>query len=305
MSESEHRLQKSIRTSVHGTFHVVATNCTFGTICQTCVRALPDKVRNYVKVSTFRDWGDVVWKDIGRTHAGRTLIVCRLADIPENVKVFATTRNDRRNLVFVEDMPVESIPSRVPRLNVKDSRRLHIARERNLDAISAIIKRAISGLAVGTDRNRIVDTWVEGANLVVLSPFFQRLFVPVIKLDRFLGNQLEQIEAIEIDEDGSYLYWPHADVHLGWEQLQGIVDPTTLIVAQRRSEKFNLNYGAAIRAVRKEHGLKQTDIQGIVDRHLRRIERGQIAATSSTLKALAESHKMSLDDYLGELAKRS
>jgi hypothetical protein len=213
--------------------------------------------------------------------------------------------NERRHLVFVEDMPVEAISSRVPRLNVRDSRRLHIARERNPGAISAIIKRAISGLAASQDRSRIVDAWVEGANLVVLSPSFQRLHVPVTELVRYLGSKIELIKSFEIDEDGSYLYWPHADVHLGWEQIQGIVDPTTLVAARRKSEAFNLKYGAAIRGLREDHGLKQSDIKGIVDRHLRRIEHGQIAATSSTLKALAESHGVTLVDYLAELARRS
>ena len=305
MTESQKLHRKSVRTSAHGKFDVVATNFPYGTICQTYVRALPVTVRDHVRVSTFRDWSDVVWKNIGRTRTGTTLIVSRLADIPENVKVFATAGNERRNLVFVEDMPVESISSRVLRLNVRDSHRLHIARERNLDAISAIIKRAISGLAVSKDRNRIVDAWIEGAKLVVLSPTFQRLYIPVKELERYLGNEIGRIKSIEIDEDGSYLYWSHADVHLGWEQLQGIVDPTTLVAAQRKSEQFNLKYGAAIRAVREERGLKQSDIKGIVDRHLRRIEHGQMAATSSTLKALAESHGMSLAEYLEELANRS
>ena len=181
---------------------------------------------------------------------------------------------------------------------------MHITRERNPDAISAIIKRAISGIAVNQDRSRIVDAWVEGANLVVLSPSFQRLNIPAVELAQYLGNQVECIKTFEIDEDGSYLYWPHADVHLGWEQFQGIVNPTSLVAAQQKSAAFNLEYGAAIRGLRVVRGLKQSDIKGIADRHLRRIEHGQMAATSSVLKALADAHGMSLADYLAELAER-
>ncbi|MGO8751007.1 MAG: helix-turn-helix domain-containing protein [Thermoguttaceae bacterium] len=232
------------------------------------------------------------------------MLVCRLADIPEDDEAPGTGGKQGRHLIFVEDMPVEAIPSRVPRLNVRDSRRLHIARERNPGAISAIIKRVIRGIVVRRDRSRIVDAWVEGSNLVVLSASFQRLYIPAAELARYLGSRIASMNAFEIDEDGSYLYWPHADVHLGWEQLQGIVDPTTLVVAQRKSAAFNVRYGATIRGLREAHGLTQFDIKGITDRHLRRIEHGQIAATNSVLEALANAHKMSLADYLAELAKR-
>ncbi len=89
-----------------------------------------------------------------------------------------------------------------------------------------------------------------------------------------------------------------------WEQLRGIIDPTTLVAAQRRSREFNVRYGAAIRCLREEHGHTQADIKGIADRHLRRVEHGQTAVTSSVLKALAAAHHMSLSDYLAELAER-
>ncbi|MGA2617179.1 MAG: DUF2442 domain-containing protein [Thermoguttaceae bacterium] len=301
-------LQRSRGTSgaasAQDTFYIVATNPPYGTICRDCVRELPGAVRNHVRVSTFDGWRHIECSVARLEQSGSALLVSRLADIPEDAKALAAGGPQRRHLVFVEDMPVEAIPSRVSRLNVRDSRRLHIVMERNLPAISAIIKRAISGMAIIQDPSRIVDAWVEGANLVVLSPSFQRLYVPVTELARYLGNHPERIKAFEIDEDGSYLHWPHADVHLGWEQLQGIVDPTILVAAQRRSEAFNRKYGAAIRGLREDRGLKQSDIRGIADRHLRRIEHGQIAATSSVLRALAEAHAMSLADYLGELAER-
>jgi nitrite reductase/ring-hydroxylating ferredoxin subunit len=154
------------------------------------------------------------------------------------------------------------------------------------------------------DRHRIVDAWVEGGTLVVASPGFDRLRVPLNDLHRVVGAATDDIKAFEIDEDGSYLYWPHADVHLGWEQLQGIVDPTTLLAAQQRSAAFNLQYGRVIRMLREEHGLKQSEIVGIADRHLRRIEHGQVAATSSVLASLAQAHGMDLARYLAELAGR-
>ena len=63
-------------------------------------------------------------------------------------------------------------------------------------------------------------------DLVVLFPAFDRLRVPLSKLTKHLGTNKDEIGAFEIDEDGSFLYWPHADVHLGPDQLHAMVDPT-------------------------------------------------------------------------------
>ena len=292
------------RTSRRGKFDIVITNSPYGTICSDFVRKLPDKIRNPIRVFPFASWQEVNWKKIGQDRSGIILLICRLADIPEESGALQAIGRERKHLVFVEDMPVEAISARVPRLNVRDSRRLHMARERSPAAISAIIKRAIGGMAAGQAENRIVDAWIEGNQLVILSPSFMRLHVPLEELRRFLGKDMKSIKAFEIDENGSYLYWPHADVHFGWEQLQGIVDPVFLLAAKRRSFEFNAEYGAAIRSLREERGLKQTDIQGIADRHLRRIENGQISASKSSLEALAEAHEMILADYLDALAKR-
>ncbi len=283
---------------------VLATNAQYGAICEASVRALPAALRGRIRVSTLGDWRDVAGKEVSESPPEAMLWVCRLADIPERAQTPAAKSKVRKLLVFVEEMPVEAIPSRVSGLNVRHPRRLHIARERNPKAISSIIRRVIAGTVRGDGRSCIADAWIEEANLVLLSPSFERLYVPTTALEEHLGSDGENLKAFEIDEDGSYLHWPHADAHLGWEQLRGIVDPATLVAAQRRSREFNVRYGAAIRRLREEHGHTQAGIKGIADRHLRRVEHGQVAATSSVLKSLAAAHDMSLSDYLAELAER-
>jgi nitrite reductase/ring-hydroxylating ferredoxin subunit len=287
-----------------GRFEVVATNSPLGTICQSSVHCLPPSTRGRVRVVSFDGWREIDWGAIRPGPAGKLLLVCRLADIPEDVPVAQGTAMKPAHLVFVEDLPVEAIPARVSRLNVRDSHRLHLARERDEAAITAIIRRTIAGMAAREDRGRIVDAWIEGDRLVVLSPRFERLRVPVADLPKQVSSRPAGVAAFEIDEDGSYLYWPDADVHLGWEQLRGIVDPTTLVVAKQRSAAFNRRYGAAIRQVRESHGLKQTDIAGLADRHLRRIEHGQLPASRSALQSLAAAHHLPLDAYLAALARQ-
>lgn len=147
----------------------------------------------------------------------------------------------------------------------------------------------------------VADAWVEDEQLVLLSASFERLLVPLTKLAKSIGTNRREIESFEIDEDGRFLYWAHADAHLGWDQFRQIIDPTAALAAQQRFQAFNAKYGAAIRAVREQAGLKQSEIPGVTERHLRRVEHGQQAASKATLQSLADALNLSLDECLKKL----
>jgi ribosome-binding protein aMBF1 (putative translation factor) len=92
------------------------------------------------------------------------------------------------------------------------------------------------------------------------------------------------------------------DLHLGWEQLQQIVDPTAAQKAKHKSREFNVRYGAAIRKIREEKGLDITAIPDLSDKQLRRIERGECRLTSNSAKKLARAHGMTPNKYLQTVA---
>ena len=139
---------------------------------------------------------------------------------------------------------------------------------------------------------------------MLLSPHFERMRVPVQEIVKYIGDDPALQRDFEIDEDGSFLYWPHKDVHLGWEQCLYLIDPAAALATKDRTAKFNKSYGAAIRSFRKEHRLTQVEIQGLTERHLRRVEKGEVLASKATLEALASSHGVSLAEYMQEIAKR-
>ena len=291
--------------ATHNKFDIVVANPPFSAICIECRHALPPSVQRRTKVWSFDRWIEITWDRIGGKRISPMLVISRLADIPEDADAIPIAGNrDRKYLLFVDDMPVEAIPSRIPRLHIRNAQRLHIARERDKKGISAIIARAIGGIAFGKQHKGIVDAWIEEDCLVVLFPAFDRLRVPLSKLTKHLGTDKDEIKAFEIDEDGSFLYWPHVDVHLGPDQFHALVDPTSAIAARQKSRQFNREYGEAIRALREEHGLKQNAIQGVTDRHLRRIEHCQLPATSGVLESLAKAHGLEVSQYMAELAKR-
>ena len=100
------------------------------------------------------------------------------------------------------------------------------------------------------------------------------LHVPLESLPALKGRSRAAVRNFSIDPDGSFIYWPDFDVHLGWNQFLQAVDPAELRKARGRSAGFNKRYGAAIRKVREEAGILQSQVEGLTDRQLRRIERG-------------------------------
>jgi hypothetical protein len=132
---------------------------------------------------------------------------------------------------------------------------------------------------------------------------FRKLRVPLEKLPVLQKLSQKQRQEFEIDEEGTFLYWPGGDIHLGWEQFEYAVDKAASLKAKQQTEAFNKAYGSAIRKLRREKSLRQSDIEGLTPRQVGRIESGQ-RATLSALQKLAGPHGMSVSEYMEELAKR-
>ncbi|MDJ0742018.1 MAG: helix-turn-helix transcriptional regulator [Xenococcaceae cyanobacterium MO_167.B27] len=107
----------------------------------------------------------------------------------------------------------------------------------------------------------------------------------------------------EIDRDGSYLHWQWNDVHIDLEDIKAAVDPEFKNQLYLEKLKYNQSLGKAISQVRKAHNLNQNEIEGLSDRHLRRIENEGYQVTIDVLKKLAVAHNMNLEEYLAEVTR--
>ncbi|NLE58303.1 MAG: helix-turn-helix transcriptional regulator [Planctomycetes bacterium] len=207
-------------------------------------------------------------------------------------------------LAFVDDLPVESIPEHLCRLRVRSDKRVHLVQTHGAKATETFLTRFVGRLCGGPTDNSIIDAWWEGDELVVLSPSFLRLRVPVGSLPAKLRDADEGIRKnFQIDQYGDFLYWPKVDVHMGWEQFTQAVDPVARLRAEQKSKAFNTRYGRAIRRLREASSLKQSDIGGLDERTVRRIEQGRTRATANAIVKLAKAHSMDASQYTAELAR--
>lgn len=217
---------------------------------------------------------------------------------------------DTRLLVLNDRMDSDRLASRLIDLQIRSAHRFYVAeamvdgaRTQDWDArLQSLLGRLASAHDTSDGNQRILDARVEDQTLMAVSTEFGRLEVPISRITPLAKADKAAIRNFEIDEDGSYIYWPDLDLHLGWEQLQQIVDPLAVQKAKQKGHEFNVRHGAAIRRVREKKGLALSAIPGLSEKQLRRIERGESRLTSNSARKLAAAHGMNPNGYLQTVA---
>ncbi len=208
----------------------------------------------------------------------------------------------KRFLLWVDDEP-DGLAEVLPRLNVRSDDRLHLVSIQREPDFRKLLVRLVLVLNKGVGSESIFDAFWKDETFVVVSPLFQRLHVPMDKIPKVCNASEADRECFEIDQHGDFVFWPNLDVHMGWPQFVQAVDPLAKLRAEQRSEAFNKAYGAAIRQLREEVGLRQSDIGDVDERTVRRIENGETRVTGNAIEALAKAHGMAPNKYMQRLAE--
>ncbi|MCY3019855.1 MAG: helix-turn-helix domain-containing protein [Planctomycetota bacterium] len=246
---------------------------------------------------------------MGKTHLLGTLcrifLVSRVEGISKVDKGYFEQAGDKRFIFLCSDIAsVENLPEYMSMVGVHSPERVHVMFETAQRSSVPIVKRLLATLSHGTDKDGILDARLEGNELrVVGSPSLKRLRIPICDMPSLRGHSRDDLDKFEIDEDGSFIYWPRLDVHLGWEQLLEAASPAEALKARQQGEGFNRRYGHAIRRLRKELRISQAEIGGLTARQVSRIEKGECRATLSALSKLAAAHRLSTNAYMERLAQ--
>ena len=150
---------------------------------------------------------------------------------------------------------------------------------------------------------RILDASLQQGSFHVVSLDFKRLDVPLSKMRALNGAQQSEVEGFEIDEDGAFIYWPDLDVHYGWRQLQQIVDPMAAVQALHKTGEFNIRYGKAVKKAREAAGLNRSEIRGLSEKQIGRIENGECRLTANAVEVFASAHGVTPNEFLAKVSK--
>jgi len=167
------------------------------------------------------------------------------------------------------------------------------------------VRRVVLAHSSGAEAELIASAVIEDGKLIVWSCEPRRFEVPVADVPILAGMSTDAVVKFELSASGSRMHWPEADVDINLDTIREYADPEVRREHEARARQEAARYADAIRSFREERGLKQSDMKGLTDRQVRRLEEGETVPQIGTLRTLASAHGMTIDDYLGELAKRS
>jgi hypothetical protein len=229
---------------------------------------------------------------------GRNIFVLVPASELPNVAEFVSIANRRhqlRALLVRDDVQPSSIPQMFERAGLRMMRNTVVYSD------SSVPRRVLSAWAQNAQEELIAKASVSKDRLFVLSCALQPYEVAFDSMPSLKRIPVTERANFTVDEDGSYIYWAGPDIHLDLDAIRAAIDPGARARAEAAKALHDSRYGAAIAELRLRMGLKQSQIEGLSERQVRRIEKGE-GTTYEALRRLASAHRMDLKSYLRELA---
>lgn len=176
----------------------------------------------------------------------------------------------------------------------KPDQRIHVSRD------PAALKRQAIALQRDRPDDGIVDAYFLGSDLCLVLGDLSVRCLPLDRLTPLARLKDHEIKSFQIHSSGSFLWWREYDLRMGASQLLQAVDPMYLadIAIKRYAvEKTSL----ALRWLREQRNMTQSDIVGLSDRHVRRLEKEEVRLTTDAAEKYADSFGVSLTEFLAEL----
>lgn len=166
-------------------------------------------------------------------------------------------------------------------------------------------RRLLLAHSRGAQRDLIASASLEGDTLLVWSCEPRLYRCPVSGIAALRDLTKKELRDFEVSASGSRLRWPSADIDVNLDAIRAVVDPGYRKKAEAQHRQEASRYAEAIKAVREKYDLRQADIPGLSERQVRRLEQGQTFPRAATVKKLAAAHRLSVAEYLEELAEQS
>lgn len=169
----------------------------------------------------------------------------------------------------------------------------------------AAARRMVLARKAGAESTLIASASIEDGYLVVWSCEPKRYEISVSEIPALACLGSGALRNFEVSQSGSRMHWPDADVDLDLDAIRAVADPEVRQAQETLRRKEAARYGQAIKMLRGEHKLKQSEIPGLSERQVRRLESGDVVPHTSTLKKLAAAHSMTIEEYMDVLARRA
>lgn len=232
-------------------------------------------------------------KEFGRAGARKVIVHATASRLPAVARAIGTANKARRlvGVLVHSDVRPEWLPYMITRSGLRSIKPLLAYRD------PAVARRVREAWKRGVAEHLIADATTLGDRLLIVSCAFERFEVPKGAVPALARLSDAALARFEVEEDGAYLHWPEADLHLDLDAARLALDPEARRRARLEALAEDAAFGRAVRRVREAHGLRQHDIAGLSARQVRRIEGGEEMGDKA-LERLAAAHRMAAEAYL-------
>ncbi|MBI5488784.1 MAG: hypothetical protein HY905_15725 [Deltaproteobacteria bacterium] len=238
--------------------------------------------------------------DAAGVNGTHNVFVLALASELGGVTEYVRRANQRhvlRALLVRADVEPRWVAQMLDRADLRTLRNLLVHRGPELP------RRVLGAWRLAAQDDLIADATVVKDMLFVLSCALERFELPFARLPALAAIPPKDRAQLEVADDGSYISWPSADVHLDIEAVRVALDPAARDRALHQKLVHDRRFGLAVAKLREVKGLRQSGVGGVSARQLRRIEAGEFFPRLDTLKRMAAAHGMKLAEYLDALAQ--
>jgi hypothetical protein len=225
-------------------------------------------------------------------------VACTATELPAVARLAsAANRAHRlRGLLIRQDVDAEFLGAML------DRARLRLWRNVLVHKGPPVPGRVIRAWEMGAQNDLIAEAALSGGKLFVLTCGLEQLEAPVRQIPALAGLPERDLGAFEVASDGSYIHWPRHDVHLDVDAMRYATDPAWREKADVERATHGKRFGGAVAAFRERSNLRQSDIPGLSERQVRRIEAGAQPRVE-TLRLLAQAHGLVLSAYLHRVSE--
>lgn len=167
---------------------------------------------------------------------------------------------------------------------------------------NAVVRRVLTAWSYGAQQHLIADAAVIGDKLLVRDCALNQYEIAFGDIRALSRIPIRKRTDFIVADDGERISWREYDLDINLESVKTAIDPAP---SKKISQEHDKLLGAAIRKLREQHELRQYEIPGLDERHLRRIESGLQRITSKSCEQLAKAHHMQLKDYLNTIGRQS
>jgi hypothetical protein len=225
-------------------------------------------------------------------------LMCLATQLPEMADLVRDVMSRLRALFVYQDVPSTFIIPLLKRAELRVSSRILLHKDR------ALATRVLKAWELGAPDQLIANACAANSKLFVLSCSLKEYEISFDTVSALNSIPPGERGRFTIADDGRYLHWPSSDIHLDIDALRYATDPQWRKKIDWERTTHHARFGAAVEAVRKSHRLNQSDISGVSERQIRRIEKGSVPRVK-TLEIMARVHGLALDDYLSKVAEKA